>query len=199
MKGTRLLRVADFHLGTDASLVLPHELIYPELIKKKPPPPVPMGGAPLPPPPPPPPRTRKGSTFPLQVFGTRLFKSNNVQTRKTSTIVGTMDGSIGLLIPLDERMYKRLALLQQIMCMVIPTSLALNPKDFRLSKNLNMRDVQVQAGATQGKKAILDGTLLSKFLHLDAMMQEQIANMVGVTAFIVKENLHEIDYTTRFF
>ena len=61
MQGTRLLCLADFHLGSDASVLLRHDLLSTDPVKKAMPNPLDNR------PPPPPPRTRKGSNFPLQV------------------------------------------------------------------------------------------------------------------------------------
>lgn len=67
-----------------------------------------------------------------QPFGTTLDK---VTTTKSCVLVGTADGSIGLLLPVDEKMYRRLALLQQLMSMGVRTALSFNPKTFRMAKS----------------------------------------------------------------
>ena len=140
-------------------------------------------------PPPPPPRTRKGSNFPLQRFGTRFNKAT--VPAKATMLVCTMDGGIGVLQPLEERMYRRLALLQQIMTMTVHTNFSLNPREYRLFKSVRMRIVR--------KKGVLDGCMLSIFNVLPPSMQDQLAATVGATAYLIKENLHELDYLTRFF
>lgn len=139
-------------------------------------------------PPPPPPKTRKGSNFPLQLSHTRFGKSNGL---RSTTIIGTMDGSLGVLIPLDEKMYRRLLLLQQIMIMTIPMPLCLNPKDYRLFKTSKFRMFK--------KKGVLDGNILWYYSSLDPIIQEELAAAVGVTAYLIKENLHEIEYVSNFF
>lgn len=141
------------------------------------------------PPPPPSQRTRKGSTFQLQKFGTRLNKIS--VPKKTTTLITTIDGSLGLLLPMEERMYKRLVLLQQIMTMTISSLFSLNPREYRLFKSANIRIIK--------KKNILDGCILWRFHSLPPSIQDQLAATVGATSYLIKENLHEIDYLTRFF
>jgi cleavage and polyadenylation specificity factor subunit 1 len=101
-----------------------------------------------------------------------------------------MDGSLGFLVPLDERMYRRLLLLQQVMAMIVPMALFLNHKDFRLFKSRRFRMFK--------KRGVLDGCLLWQYLSLHPQLQEELASIVGVTSYTIKENLHEIDLLTGF-
>lgn len=96
-----------------------------------------------------------------------------------------------MLIPLEEKMFRRLLLLQQIMTMTIPMPLCLNPKDFRLFKTPQFRLFK--------RKGVLDGCLLWHYTTLDPVIQEELAAAVGVTAYLIKENLHEIEYLSNYF
>ena len=102
-----------------------------------------------------------------------------------------MDGTIGVLQPLEERMYKRLALMQQIMTMTVPSQLSLNPREYRLYKSAKVHLVR--------KKGVLDGCLLSRFNALPPSLQDQLAATVGATSYLINENLHELDYLCRYF
>jgi hypothetical protein len=185
-KGTRLLCLADFHVGSDVSLLHAHELLSADA-RKLPPMQNMMGS-----PPTGPPRTRKGSNFPLQPFGVRFNKSASMPSAiKMGAMVGTMDGGVGLLVPVDERIYRRLALLQQIMAITVQSPLALNPKDFRTFKSSRFR--------ASKKKGVLDGCLLWSFCSLHPSMQDELAAAVGSSAYLIRENLHEIEYVTNFF
>lgn len=183
IQGTRLLCLADFHLGSDASVLLRHDLMSTDPFKK--PMPNPLDNRP----PPPPPRTRKGSNFPLQRFGTRFNKST--VPAKATVLVGMMDGGIGIVQPLEERMYRRLALMQQIMTMTVHAELSLNPREYRLFKSARVRLVR--------KKGVLDACMLSQFNALPPSLQDQLAATVGATAYLIKENLRELDYLCRYF
>lgn len=96
-----------------------------------------------------------------------------------------------MLVPLDERMYRRLALLQQLMNITVQSTLALNPKDFRLFKSVRFRVCR--------KKGVLDGCLLWTYFGLHPSMQEELAAAVGSSAYTIKENLHEIERLSSFF
>jgi hypothetical protein len=181
--GSRLLCLADFHLGSDACALAPHDLLSTDPYKKAMPNPLDNR------PPPPPPRSRKGSNFPLQRYGTRFNKAT--VPAKVTMLLGTMDGGVGLLQPLEERMYRRLALLQQIMAMTVHTAFSLNQREYRLFKTARMRVVR--------KAGVLDNCMLQLFRKLPPSLQEQLAATVGATAYLIKENLHEIDYLGRFF
>lgn len=184
IKGSRLLCTGDFHLGSEVTTLITHDLLSADSSKGKP-----MASAGDNRPPPPPPRTRKGSTFPLQRFGTRLSKTSIL--KRSTSLVCNMDGGIGMLLPLEERMFKRLTLLQQIMTITIPTLGGLNPRDYRLFKSTRVRVFK--------KKGVLDGCVLWNFMTLPPSIQDQLAATVGATAYLIKENLHEIDYLLRFF
>jgi hypothetical protein len=140
-------------------------------------------------PPPPPPRSRKGSNFPLQKFGTRFNKAT--MPAKATVLVGTMDGGLSVVQPLEERMYRRLALLQQIMTMAVHTNFSLNPREYRLLKSARVRVAR--------KKGVLDGCLLGLFTAMPPSVQDQLAATVGATAYLIKENLRELDYLCRYF
>jgi hypothetical protein len=214
-------------MGSTGNVLTTHDILYPELAKKK------TTFAPGAPAPPPPPRTRKGSSFPLQSYGSRMHKiqapiqfySTNKMTlqpgnqppvdKRTCVLIGTAGGSLGLLIPLDEKMYKRLALLQELMSRTMVTVFALNPKDYRIAhtqamhvqhpnvQTTSLLDQQslasLSASFAYNKQAILDGVLLQRFKFLPHSLQEQLASVLGVTAYLIRENLREIDYVSRFF
>jgi hypothetical protein len=236
--GSRLLCLSEFHLGSEVSCFLNHDLLLPEFSMNKKLPVIPSipglppmmmhggntGGGPsggsmiAPPPPPPPPRTRRGSTFPLQIFGTRLTKLSNYPAynpylhpfansqRKTSLVLGTMDGMIGQLLPLEEKMYKRLLLLQQILTMIVPMNLSLNHKEFRQKiKQFHLKYPNFLTYLTfnhlniSNKRMILDGNLIYSYLTYDCFMQDEIAQLIGVNSYVLRENLHEMDYLLKFF
>jgi hypothetical protein len=213
LSGARLLNIGDFHLGSEVSMFLSHEMLYAEPHVKRASPlfQVPAG-RPIPPPPPPPPKARKGSSFPLQIYGTRLLKqqfvsksslvagetgSSTIRNRRLCTIVGTMDGSLGCLTPVEEKMYKRLTLLQQIMTMLLPSTFALNPRDFRIATGFRIKYPFLQA--TASRRIVLDGCLLFQYLELDNAIQEELAHIIGSSAQVLRENLYELDILTRFF
>lgn len=184
-KGSRLLTVADFHVGSDVTTMVSHDTLSTDPLKKpalrdpsdsRPP-------APLP-------RTRRGCSFPLQAFSTRFNKTPKVSSR-TCTVIGTMDGGLGMLIPLDERMFRRLSLLQQIMVLAVKMPLLTNPREYRA-----FHSTRFQFNRQNG---VLDGTILWMYPTLDPQQQEELAEVLGVTSYLIKENLREIECFGGFF
>ncbi len=104
---------------------------------------------------------------------------------------GTIEGALGLLIPIEERTYRRLVLLQQIMSTSISTTCCLNPREFRVMKTS-------KPYLLEKKRGILDGNLLYKFVTLDPSTQIELTAAMGTTVDIVMDNLLEIDVNNTF-
>lgn len=121
-------------------------------------------------------------------YSTRLDKN---RSPRTAVVFGTCDGSVGMYIPVEERTYRRLALLQQIMSTALESSFALNPRDFRVFRSSRTK--------TNVKKGLLDGTILWKFVSLDAKLQDELTASMGTSTDLMLENLHELDTLTSFF
>ena len=123
-----------------------------------------------------------------QPFGQKLDKFSGT---KSCVLVGTIDGGLGMLMPVEERMYRRLALLQQIMSMGVPTPCGLNPREYRVIRTTRF--------VTEKKKGILDGTLLWKYVSLESSLQDELAAAMGVTTDTILESLLELDLLGSFF
>mmetsp|Transcript_20261 Transcript_20261/g.20377 ORF Transcript_20261/g.20377 Transcript_20261/m.20377 type:complete len:571 (+) Transcript_20261:3-1715(+) len=184
-KGFQLLRIADIHIGSDVSLLLPHRVlgdptiasslstavttisndVNAELMRKQ--------------------RFLRGTTLP---FGARLQKNS---MNKSSLVVGTMDGGLGMLVPLEERTYRRLVLLEQVMSTALETTCGLNPREHR-----NLKSCRV---LTNKKRGVLDGNSLFRFVTLEPSTQLELTGAMGTTVDIVMDNLLEIDVSNSFF
>jgi CPSF A subunit region len=181
-----MLGVADFHVGSEATVlahrgllnidppsragIIPHPAAQPHLTDRK--------------------AVREMLANPnhLFPFGQRMTKLSNVHSGVT---VGTLDGGLGVLLPIDERTHRRLALLQQMMTMVVETPCAMNPKEYRVLKTTHFR--------ADKKKGVLDGAFLWKYVSLDARLQDELAASMGVTTDAILENLQDIDLSLQFF
>lgn len=183
-KGFRLLHLADFHLGSNASMLLPHRLLdYPT-------------GVPT--------RSRQRSdtsttstaisTSASSVMasapplGSRFDKNSNT---KSALFVGTMEGGIGMLLPVDERTHRRLALLQSIMTTTVTMACALNPTEYRALKTSRLR--------LERKRGVLDGNILWNFVNLPECLQDELASAMGTSADAILENLQDLDLLASFF
>ena len=136
-QGYRLINMADFHLGSAVSLLLPHASV---------------GGS-------------NGAVYNSGTRFDRLQRVSKSCMRRTGSVIGSYDGGVGMLLPIDEKVYRRLALLQQIMGTVIPARFGLNSRDFRRLKSLYPK--------VSAKRSILDGKLLSNFIISNILGYEQ--------------------------
>ena len=180
------MTLADFHLGSIASAVVHHRILdypsgMPSRSRGR------SGGNPTTP------TTRApSSTTPSSAqsvaLGSRLDKSTSL---KSSLVIGTADGGLGMLVPVDERIHRRLALLQQIMSTSVPTTCCLNASEYRATKTC--RNYTVRKGG------VLDGNLLWRYVSLEEGLQDELAAVMGTTADAIIENLQELDNVNSFF
>ncbi|KAH0617350.1 hypothetical protein JD844_015408 [Phrynosoma platyrhinos] len=98
----------------------------------------------------------------------------------------TLDGGIGLLLPMQEKTYRRLLMLQNALTTMLPHHAGLNPRAFRM---LHM-DRRILQNAVRN---ILDGELLNRYLYLSTMERSELAKKIGTTPDIILEDLLEID------
>jgi hypothetical protein len=105
----RLQCTAAMHVGSEITVLLPHRLlslpVTAEQLKSTV-------------------HTSKNNSM-LYPYGSRLEKSTS---DRSCLLSATLEGSIAALVPVDERVYQRLLLLQEILCKSIETSFNLNPK-----------------------------------------------------------------------
>ncbi|XP_073233775.1 cleavage and polyadenylation specificity factor subunit 1-like [Porites lutea] len=102
------------------------------------------------------------------------------------TCFGTLDGGIGLLLPMTEKTYRRLHMLQTKLVECIPHIAGLNPKAFRhvIGKKRSLNNAH---------KNILDGELLSKFAHLGAMERLEVTKKIGTTPAQILDDLMDVE------
>lgn len=111
---------------------------------------------------------------------------------KHITWFATLDGGVGLLLPMQEKTYRRLLMLQNALTTMLPHHAGLNPKAFRM---LHCDRLTLQNAV----KNILDGELLNKYLYLSTMERSELAKKIGTTADIILDDLLEIDRVTAHF
>uniref|UniRef100_A0A8C9VXG7 Cleavage and polyadenylation specificity factor subunit 1 n=1 Tax=Scleropages formosus TaxID=113540 RepID=A0A8C9VXG7_SCLFO len=96
---------------------------------------------------------------------------------KHITWFATLDGGIGLLLPMQEKTYRRLLMLQNALTTMLPHHAGLNPKAFRML-HTDRRTLQNPV------RNILDGELLNKYLYLSTMERSELAKKIGTTSDI---------------
>uniref|UniRef100_A0A8B9N0T4 Cleavage and polyadenylation specific factor 1 n=1 Tax=Accipiter nisus TaxID=211598 RepID=A0A8B9N0T4_9AVES len=105
-------------------------------------------------------------------------KKTSAWENKHITWFATLDGGIGLLLPMQEKTYRRLLMLQNALSTMLPHHAGLNPRAFRLL-HVDRRILQ------NAVRNVLDGELLNRYLYLSTMERGELAKKIGTTPDIV--------------
>ncbi|KAL3662112.1 hypothetical protein V7S43_012913 [Phytophthora oleae] len=116
-------------------------------------------------------------------------------------VMGNSEGGVGALIPISERVFRRLFTLQNVMVNTLHQNCALNPREFRMLKtNAQRRCGRPDAWSKKKwKKSFLDAFVLFRFLQLDYVAQKELARCIGTTPEVVIHNLLEVQHATSKF
>uniref|UniRef100_A0A8C3XL80 Cleavage and polyadenylation specificity factor subunit 1 n=1 Tax=Chelydra serpentina TaxID=8475 RepID=A0A8C3XL80_CHESE len=121
-----------------------------------------------------------------------VTKKSSAWESKHITWFATLDGGIGLLLPMLEKTYRRLLMLQNALTTMLSHHAGLNPRAFRML-HVDRRILQ------NAVRNILDGELLTRYLYLSAMERNELAKKIGTTPDMILEDLLEIDRVTAHF
>ncbi|KAK2503085.1 hypothetical protein MC885_018772 [Smutsia gigantea] len=119
-------------------------------------------------------------------------KKSVVWENKHITWFATLDGGIGLLLPMQEKTYRRLLMLQNALTTMLPHHAGLNPRAFRML-HVDRRILQ------NAVRNVLDGELLNRYLYLSTMERSELAKKIGTTPDIILDDLLETDRVTAHF
>ncbi|XP_064410026.1 cleavage and polyadenylation specificity factor subunit 1 isoform X2 [Latimeria chalumnae] len=119
-------------------------------------------------------------------------KKSSAWENKHITWFATLDGGVGLLLPMQEKTYRRLLMLQNALTTMIPHHAGLNPKAYRML-HVDRRYLQ------NAVRNILDGELLNRYLYLSTMERSELAKKIGTTPDMILDDLLEIDRVTAHF
>lgn len=108
------------------------------------------------------------------------------------TMYATLDGAIGYILPVPEKNYRRLLMLQNALITHIPHTAGLNPKDFR-----TYRSSRKMLG--NFARGILDGELIWMFVMLTNTERLEIAKKIGVKTEDILEDLYDMHMLTVHF
>ncbi|KAG8441693.1 hypothetical protein GDO86_010758 [Hymenochirus boettgeri] len=111
---------------------------------------------------------------------------------KHITWFATLDGGLGLLLPMQEKTYRRLLMLQNALTTMLPHHAGLNPRAFRMTHGTR-RALQNAA------RNVLDGELLNRYLYLSTMERSELAKKIGTTTDIILDDLLEIERVSSLF
>jgi len=112
--------------------------------------------------------------------------------RRHATYFATLDGSVGCLLPVSEKMYRRLSMLQNLLTTYIPHKAGLNPKSYRM---VHYPGHQL----SRPIKNIVDADLLWKFVELTALERAEIARRLVTSVSQIVADLIDVDKATAHF
>jgi cleavage and polyadenylation specificity factor subunit 1 len=108
-------------------------------------------------------------------------------------VFGTAEGSVGVFIPVHEKLFRRLYTLQSIMINALPHHAGLNPREFRQAPHAHKSTGRPDAWCTwKSKKAFLDMAVIGRFVDVDYVAQRELARCIGTTPEVVLHNLVEL-------
>ncbi|XP_055705403.1 cleavage and polyadenylation specificity factor subunit 1 [Phlebotomus papatasi] len=111
---------------------------------------------------------------------------------KHITFFGTLDGGLGFCLPLPEKTYRRLFMLQNLLMVHSSHLCGLNPKVFRTIKSSR----KMQANPA---RCIVDGELIWSFIQLPMNEKMELAKKIGTRIDEIYSDLAEIHSVTAVF
>ena len=119
----------------------------------------------------------------------RLLAANE---KKHVTWYATLDGSLGHLLPVAEKTYRRLLMLMNVMTNNLAHTAGLNPKGFRTLRQ-KWKDLR------NPSRGVVDGDLVFKFSSLSVPLKAELARKIGTSAEEIMEDLAELDRSAAHF
>jgi cleavage and polyadenylation specificity factor subunit 1 len=123
-----------------------------------------------------------------QQFDKRVIAYDN----KHMTFFATLDGGFGFVLPLPEKTYRRLFMLQNVLLTHSAHLGGLNPKSYRTIKQSR----KVLANPARG---ILDGELIWQYMQLNSTEKLEIAKKIGTKVEEIYQDIYEIDTVSKVF
>ncbi|XP_066599377.1 cleavage and polyadenylation specificity factor subunit 1 [Prorops nasuta] len=108
------------------------------------------------------------------------------------TMYASLDGGLGYILPVPEKTYRRLLMLQNVLVSHICHIAGLNPKAYRTYKSY----VRMHGNPARG---IIDGDLIWRYLYLPNNERIEVAKKIGTKVQEIIEDITEIDRQTAHF
>ncbi|XP_018335377.1 cleavage and polyadenylation specificity factor subunit 1 [Agrilus planipennis] len=108
------------------------------------------------------------------------------------TMFATLDGSLGYLLPIAEKTYRRLLMLQNVLVTHSSHTAGLNPKAFRTYKSWRRQ-------LSNPCRSIIDGELVWRFISLSINEKMEVSKKIGTKTEEIIEDLSEIQKLTAHF
>lgn len=123
-----------------------------------------------------------------QQFDKKVLAYDN----KHLTFFATLDGGFGFVLPLPEKTYRRLFMLQNVLLTHSAHLAGLNPKAFRTIK-------QSHKVLTNPARGIIDGELIWQYMQLNFSEKQDIAKKIGTKVEEIYQDIYEIDTVSKVF
>jgi cleavage and polyadenylation specificity factor subunit 1 len=138
----------------------------------------------------------------IQAFASIRLKSVKSESKLDmfGVVAGTAAGGLSMIIPVPEKMYKRLYGLYSRMVTHLEHHAGLNPRGFR-QIILPVKSIHASSVITgpPGPRGILDGDLLFRFLHLSLVQQRELAKAIGSRDDRIIDDLLELSASLEYF
>ncbi|KAK9877151.1 hypothetical protein WA026_016894 [Henosepilachna vigintioctopunctata] len=119
-------------------------------------------------------------------------KNFNAGDRRHITMFATLDGGMGYIIPVPEKTYRRLLMLQNVLVTHGAHIAGLNPKTYRTYKSY--RKLQ-----SSPSRSIIDGELVWSFLNLALTEKLEVSKKIGTKVDELLDDLGELQKLTSHF
>jgi len=118
-----------------------------------------------------------------------LIEQPAVMRHRQLCMFATLDGSMGTIIPLGEKVFRRLHMLQQVMSSQLAHPAGLNPRASRSARCA----APSTTGAQTGQRAMVDGDLVFQYLYLSQLDKLDLAKRLGTSRHQLVDDLVELD------
>jgi len=136
--------------------------------------------------------THANTMFRIKVCEEPSIDLHKSKESRHTTYLATLDGGISLVLPMMEKTYRRLLMLQNKLVESVQHVAGLNPKAFRATR-LSRRPL------TNAHRNILDGKLIGKYLGLNFSERLELARKIGTTSSQILDDLMDIERSTSHF
>ena len=104
----------------------------------------------------------------------------NVAKEVQTIVLATLDGSWAVVRPVNERAFRRLQTLQQLMIAQVPQSAGLHPRGAR-----SLKPRRLQQHCVNSSRLVIDGNFVSQYLHLSMSDKVDLARASGSNRYQV--------------
>ncbi|KAK9754601.1 Mono-functional DNA-alkylating methyl methanesulfonate N-term [Popillia japonica] len=116
------------------------------------------------------------------------------------TMFATLDGGLGYIMPIPEKTYRRLLMLQNVLVLQGSHTAGLNPKAFRTHKTWRKQSGGPCRSVIDGPcRSVIDGELVWKFLQLPINEKVEVSKKIGTKIEELISDLSCIDKLTAHF